>query len=152
MMQHITGIPRNQMVFSSLEDTILPENPVRFIDAFVDPLSLETLGFSIQTLKAEGRPSFDTKVFLKIYLYGYLNGLRSSRKLEKECQRNTELQWLLCEIIPNYHSISDFRKQNPAGLKNLIKLFVSFLKDADIIGSEIIPIDGTKSRGQIVKS
>uniref|UniRef100_UPI001E35C422 IS1182 family transposase n=1 Tax=Flavobacterium sp. ACAM 123 TaxID=1189620 RepID=UPI001E35C422 len=146
MMQHITGIPRNQLVFISLEDTILPENPVRFIDAFVEALSLHTLGFSVQTLKTEGRPSFDTKVFLKIYLYGYLNGLRSSRKLEKECTRNIELQWLLCGIVPNYHSISDFRKQNPAGLKNLFKLFVSFLKDADMIGGETIAIDGTKIR------
>lgn len=145
-MQHITGLPRNQMVFSSLEDTILPENPVRFIDAFVEALSLETLGFSVQSIKGEGRPSFDTKIFLKIYLYGYLNGLRSSRKLEKECARNIELQWLLCAIIPNYHSISDFRKQNPSGLKKLFKLFVSFLKDADLIGCEIIAIDGTKSR------
>jgi transposase len=84
-MQHITGIPRNQMVFSSLEDTISP-NPVRFVDAFVDALSLVALGFKIQTLKSEGRPSFDTKVFLKIYLYGYLNGLRSSRKLEKNAK------------------------------------------------------------------
>jgi transposase len=79
MMQHITGIPRNQIVFSSLEDTILPENPVRFVDTFVEAVSLHTLGFSIQTIKIEGRPSFDTKVFLKIYLYGYLNGLRSPR-------------------------------------------------------------------------
>jgi transposase len=145
-MQHITGIPRNQMVFSSLEDTISPNNPVRFVDAFVDSLSLVALGFKIQTLKAEGRPSFDTKVFLKIYLYGYLNGLRSSRKLEKECARNLELRWLLCGIMPNYHSISDFRKQNPSGLKNLFKLFVSFLKDADLIAGETIAIDGTKSR------
>jgi transposase len=146
MMQHITGIPRNQMVFSSLEDTILPENPVRFVDAFVEALSLQSLGFSIQTIKSEGRPSFDTKVFLKIYLYGYLNGLRSSRKLEKECTRNIELQWLLCGIVPNYHSISDFRKNNPAGLKKLFKLFVSFLKDVDLIAGEVIAIDGTKSR------
>ena len=146
MMQHITGIPRNQMVFSSLEDTILPENPVRFVDVFVEALSLQSLGFSMQTIKSEGRPSFDTKVFLKIYLYGYLNGLRSSRKLEKECTRNIELQWLLCGIVPNYHSISDFRKQNPSGLKNLFKLFVSFLKDVDLIAGETIAIDGTKSR------
>lgn len=145
MMQHITGIPRNQMVFSSLEDTISSENPVRFVDAFVDALSLQTLGFTIQTLKTEGRPSFDTRVFLKIYLDGYLNGLRSSRKQEKECARNIELQWLLCGIVPNYHSISDFRKQNPSGLKNLFKLFVSFLKDADLIAGETIAIDG-KSR------
>ncbi len=78
-MQHITGIPRNQMVFSSLEDTILPDNPVRFIDAFVAALSLEALGFSVKTIKTEGRPSFDTKILLKLYLYEYLNGLRSSR-------------------------------------------------------------------------
>ena len=85
-------------------------------------------------------------MFLKIYLYGYLNGLRSSRKLEKECVRNIELQWLLCGIVPNYHSISDFRKQNPTGLKKLFKLFVSLLKDADLIAGETIAIDGTKSR------
>ena len=145
-MQHITGIPRNQMSFSSLEDTISKDNPVGFIDAFVEALSLESLGFSVRTIKTEGRPSFDTKVFLKIYLYGYLNGLRSSRKLEKECVRNIELRWLLCAIVPNYHSISDFRKDNPTGLKKLFKLFVSFLKDADLIGGETIAIDGTKSR------
>ena len=121
-MQHIIGIPRNQMFFSSLENPISPDNPIRFIDAFVDILALHSLGFSVQTIKNEGRPSFDTKVFLKIYLYGYLNGLRSSRKLEKECVRNIELQWLLCGIVPNYHSISDFRKQNPTGLKKLFKL------------------------------
>ncbi|WP_248846102.1 transposase [Flavobacterium fryxellicola] len=68
-----------------------------------------------------------------MYLYGYLNGLRSSRKLEKECIRNIELRWLLEAICPNYHSISDFRKQNPAGLRKLFKLFVSFLKEASTL-------------------
>jgi transposase len=145
-MQHITGIPRNQIFFSSLEDTISLDNPIRFIDAFAEAVALKSLGFEVQTLKTEGRPSYNTKVFLKIYLYGYLNGLRSSRKLEKECVRNIELQWLLCGIVPNYHSISDFRKHNPAGLKKLFKLFVSFLKDADLIAGETIAIDGTKSR------
>ncbi|SHG47443.1 Transposase, partial [Flavobacterium segetis] len=134
------------MCFSSLEDTILPDNPVRFIDAFVDALSLTAMGFTLQTIKSEGRPSYDTKLFLKIYMYGYLNGLRSSRKLEKECARNIELQWLLCGIIPNYHTISDFRKGNPTGLKKLFKLFVSFLKDAELISGAVIAIDGTKSR------
>jgi transposase len=131
-MQHITGIPRKSNEFSSLEDLISLNNPVRFVDAFVDALSLVALGFKIQTLKTEGRPSFDTKVFLKIYLYGYLNGLRSSRT-RKKCERNIELQWLLCGLVPNYHSISDFRKQNPSGLRNLFKLFVTFLKDSDLI-------------------
>ena len=79
-------------------------------------------------------------------MYGYLNGLRSSRKLEKESIRNIELQWLLCGLTPNYHSISDFRKDNASGLKKLFKVFVSFLKDADLIAGETIAIDGTKSR------
>ncbi|SHN57555.1 Transposase domain [Flavobacterium fryxellicola] len=113
-MQHISGISRKQLQISSLEDKIASDNPVRFIEAFVEHISLEALGFTVQTIKSEGHSSFDTKLFLKIYLYGYLNGLRSSRKLEKECIRNIELQWLLEAICPNYHSISDFRKQNPA--------------------------------------
>jgi transposase len=145
-MQHITGISRQQLQISSLEDRISPENPVRFIEAFTEHISLQALGFTAKTIKTEGRPSFDTKVFLKIYLYGYLGGVRSSRKLEKECVRNIELQWLLCGIVPNYHSIADFRKDNPKALKQLFKLFVSFLKDADLIAGDTIAIDGTKSR------
>jgi hypothetical protein len=81
-----------------------------------------------------------------MYLYGYLNGIRSGRDLEKESMRNIEMQWLLEDIRPNYHSITDFRKNNPTALKNTFKLFVSFLKDADLIGCETIAIDGTKSR------
>ena len=129
------------MSFSSLEDLISLNNPLRFVDA----LSLVAIGFNIQTVKTEGRPSFDTKVFLKIYLYGYLNGLRSSRKLEKECERNIELQWLLCGLVPNYHSISDFRKQNLFGLKKLFKLFMTFLKDADLISRIVLSLRRTKS-------
>jgi transposase len=74
-----------------------------------------------------------------------------AQEVRKECARNIELQWLLCAIIPNYHSISDFRKQNPLGLKNLFKLFVSFLKDAELIGCEIIAIDGTKAERTTVR-
>jgi transposase len=145
-MQHIQGISRNQLQVSSLEDTISADNPVRFIDAFVGSIDLEKLGFTPRVLKTEGRPSFDTRVFLKIYLYGYINGIRSSRRLEKECLRNLEMQWLLEAICPNYHSIADFRKDNPKALKQLFKLFVSFLKDADLISGKTIAIDGTKSR------
>ncbi|PRZ19123.1 IS1182 family transposase [Flavobacterium granuli] len=145
-MQHITGTSRHQMRISSLEDSITADNQVRFIDAFVEFVDLSKLGFAVQTIKEEGRPSYNTKVFLKIYLYGYLNGIRSGRKLENECFRNIEMQWLLEDIRPNYHSISDFRKNNPVALKNVFKLFVSFLKDADLIAGETIAIDGTKSR------
>lgn len=145
-MQHIQGISRNQLQMGSLEDTITTDNPVRFIDAFVEHIDLVTIGFNPKVLQLEGRPSFKNELFLKLYLYGYLNGIRSSRRLEKECLRNLEIQWLLEGIRPNYHSISDFRKDNPKALKQLFKLFVSFLKNAELIAGETIAIDGTKSR------
>jgi transposase len=91
-MQDIAGIPRNQMNIAGLEDTISLDNPSRFIDAFVNHIDFKALDFTVQTLKSEGQPSFDTKIFLKIYLYGYLNRPRSSRKLEKQCVRNIEIQ------------------------------------------------------------
>jgi transposase len=122
------------------------ENPVRFIEAFVEKLDLIQLGFVIKELKKEGRPSYDAKVFLKLYFYGYLNGIRSSRRLERECKRNIELQWLICKLIPNYHSIADFRKVNASALRNTFKLFVLFLKDADLISGTTIAVDGTKMR------
>ena len=124
-MQHISGTSRQQLQISSLEDKIASDNPLeasgRFIEAFVEHISLEAHILAVHTIKFEGLPSFDTKLLLKIYLNGYLNGLRSSRKLEKECVRNIELQWLFEDSRPNYHRISDFRKQNPAGSQNTIK-------------------------------
>jgi transposase len=145
-MQHITPKNRQQYEFVNLEDFIDKNNPVRFVDAFVDKLELGKLGFKMAILKSEGRPSFQTSLFLKIYIYGYLNGIRSSRKLEKECIRNIELQWLCGSLTPNYHSIADFRKGNPQALRNTFKLFVLFLKEADLVGSELVAVDGTKSR------
>ena len=85
------------------------ENPLIFIFVFIVYLDFKHAGFLIQELKTEGRPPFEPKLFLKQYLYGYLNGLRSSRKLERECKRNIEVQWLLGKQLPNYHSIADFR-------------------------------------------
>jgi transposase len=145
-MQYIQGISRHQLQISSLEDAISADNPIRFIEAFVNHIDCEKLGFQPKVLKSEGRPSFKSETFLKLYLYGYLNGIRSSRRLEKECFRNIEVQWLLEAIRPNYHSIADFRKDNPKALKQLFKLFVSFLKNADLIAGDTIAIDGTKSR------
>lgn len=145
-MQHIPFKNRNQYNFSSLEDLIEKDNVVRFVDAFVDKLELSKLGFNLNIVKNEGRPSYDSAVFLKLYIYGYLNGIRSSRKLEKECVRNIELQWLMSGLTPNYHSIADFRKLNPLALRNTFKLFVLFLKDVDLIGGNTIAIDGTKAR------
>jgi transposase len=145
-MQHIPLKNRHQIEFTSLDDLIEKENTVRFVDAFVDKLELNKLGFTINTVKKEGRPSYHSALFLKLYIYGYLNGIRSSRKLEKECIRNIELQWLMSGLTPNYHSIADFRKVNPQALVNTFKLFVCFLKDADLIAGNVIAIDGTKAR------
>jgi transposase len=91
-MQHVIGTSRHQLRISSLEDAISLDNQVCFIDTFVGIVDFGKLGFALQPFKSEGRPSYNSKLFLKIYLYGYLNGIRSSRKLEKECFRNIEMQ------------------------------------------------------------
>jgi transposase len=145
-MHHIAHKNRSQVEFISLEQLVEKDNVVRFIDAFVDKLELTKLGFRLNQIKNEGRPSYNSAFFMKLYIYGYLNGIRTSRKLEKECLRNTELQWLMSGLKPNYHSISDFRKDNPEALRNTFKLFVSFLKDADLLSGTTIAIDGTKIR------
>lgn len=145
-MQHIKEHNRWQMELTSLDTFIAHDNPVRVIDAFADQLELDKLGFVANQIKSEGRPSYQSKLFLKIYLYGYVNGIRSSRKLERECMRNIEMQWLCGRLVPNYHTIADFRKVNHHALRNMFKLFVAFLKDEQLIAGEIIAIDGTKSR------
>lgn len=145
-MDYIQPVNRHQISFSSIEEQIEPDNAVRFIEAFVEQLDLKQLGYHFNTLKTEGRPPFHPKVFLKLYLYGYLNGIRSSRRLEKECKRNIELHWLLGQLAPNYHSIADFRKVNSKALRNTFKLFVLFLKEAELISGNILAIDGTKVR------
>lgn len=142
----LRGQDRHQMQFYTLEDRIAPDNPVRFVDAFVDKIEPDKLGFAVRTVKTEGRPAYESKLFLKIYLYGYLNGIRSSRKLERECGRNTELQWHTGNLQPNYHSIADFRKDNPKALKGVFKLFELFLKEAELVGGEVVAIDGAKVR------
>jgi transposase len=145
-LEHIVSADRHQIELSCLEEMIEQDNAVRFVDVFVNKLDLTQLKFKVKDLKTEGRPSYDSKVFLKLYFYGYLNGLRSSRRLERESKRNIELQWLLCKLVPNYHSIADFRKDNHAALRNTFKLFVLFLKDMDLVSGTHAAIDGTKFR------
>jgi len=149
-MPIINGLDRLQIRFSSLEDAISVDNDVRFIDAFVDKLDFGKLGVKSLTKSEKlksGRASYADSLLLKLYLYAYLNGIRSSRKLEREAIRNVELHWLLQGLHPNYHTIADFRKINATALQNLFKLFVSFLQDVDLIGANIIAVDGTKIRG-----
>lgn len=134
------------MQFLSLDDSIAANNPVRIVDAFVDKVDLAHLGFKSASLKGEGRPPFAPSVLLKLYLYGYLNRIRSSRRLEAECGRNTELHWLLNRLAPNYHTIANFRKDNPKALKTLFKLFVLFLRDQQLISGALMAVDGSKFR------
>ena len=154
-MNHIQGIDRFQITFSSLDEQIDKDNPVRIIDAFIDKLDLDLLGFVNKPIKSEsrqpanpndGRPSFDLKSLLKLYCYGYFNGIRSSRRLERECVRNIEVRWLLGNLTPNYHTIADFRKHNPKALKNCFKLYTLFLQDIGLIAGKTLAVDGSKFR------
>ena len=132
----------------SLEAEIAADNPVRLIDLFVDQLDLGKLGFTKTSFKQEGRPSYQAADLLKLYYYGYLNRVRSSRKLEAECKRNIEVWWLIRELKPGYHTIADFRKSNVDALKQAFKMFVSFLKGEDLVSKELIAVDGTKIKAQ----
>jgi transposase len=143
-MQFIQGNNRHQTYFSTLEDQVSADNPARLMDAFVDKLDLHQLGFTSTVHKSEGRPPYAPAVLLKLYLYGYLNKIRSSRKLEKECTRNIELQWLIQNLTPNYHSISDFRKIHAAPLQAMFRLYVQFMADAGLLGKTTIAVDGSK--------
>ncbi len=143
-MQFIEGTSRQQTYFATLDDQVSADNPVRLMDAFIEKLELEKLGFTKTVHKSEGRPPYAPPVLLKLYLYGYLNKIRSSRKLEKECLRNTELQWLLQQLQPNYHTIADFRKLHAEPLQSMFKLYVQFLGDVGLLGKTTIGIDGSK--------
>ena len=143
-MQYIQGNNRHQTCFITPDEQVSADNAVRLMDAFIEKLDLGRMGFSKTIHKSEGRPPYAPQVLLKLYLYGYLNKIRSSRKLEKECSRNIELQWLLQGLQPNYHTIADFRKVHALPLQSMFKLYVQFLADADLLGKTTIAIDGSK--------
>jgi len=149
-MKIIEGTSRHQMQFISLDEQIAADNLVRIVDAFVEKLELSKIGIEQcqpkQQTKPGGAPRFGDKLLLKLYLYGYLNKIRSSRKLEQECIRNVELRWLMQLLVPNYHTIADFRKNNSGALKNLFKLYVQFLDELNLLGRQTIGIDGSKFR------
>ena len=120
-----TEFNRNQVGFipESYDDKIADDNPVRVIDALIDSLDMEKLGFTYATPKKTGRKPYDPKDMCKLYTYGYFEGIRSSRKLEKECHRNVEVMWLLKNLKPDFKTIADFRKDNKQSLTNLFKQF-----------------------------
>lgn len=146
------GISREQMWMISLDMEISEDSVARLIDLFVGHLDLEKLGFTKTKANKEGCPIYHASDMLKIYYYGYINRIRSSRKLAEECSHNIELWWLINRLKPGYHTIADFRKENPAALKNSFKMLVSFLKGEDLLSGELVGIDGTKMRSQNNKS
>lgn len=147
-MQHISGRDRNQIQFLALEEMVAQDSWARVIEAFVDLLPLNDLGFKHAALKKEGRPPYDPSQLLKLYLYGYRHCIRSSRKMEHACKVNIELWWLLKGLTPSFRSIAYFRKDNAEALKAAFRFFVIMLQDLGLIEGETIAIDSFKVRAQ----
>ena len=145
-MPYIKGESRGQLTLlpESLEDYVSEDNPVRVIDAFVDGLDIKSMGFTKHTPSKDGRPGYDPRDMLKLYMYGYLNKIRSSRKLRTECSRNVELMWLLGKLVPDFRCIADFRKDNAEAIKKVFREFTILCNKLNLIGKELIAIDGSK--------
>jgi transposase len=145
-MEHIRGLDRSQtqLLPPALEDYVPAECPARFIDAYVDGLDFQKLGFARAQPASTGRPSYHPADLLKLYLYGYLNRIRSSRRLEAEAGRNLELIWLLRGLRPDFKTIADFRKDNRGAFLPLFKQFNLLCRQLDLFGAELVAIDGSK--------
>jgi transposase len=128
----------------SLDELVPQDHLVRVIDAYVSRLDLAKLGFGKAVTKATGRPPYDPADLLKLYLYGYLHRIRSSRRLEAECQRNVEVMWLLGRLVPDHKTIANFRRENHKGFSALCKAFVQFCRKAGLIAGDLVAIDGSK--------
>jgi transposase len=145
-MRHIQGQNRHQMALlpESLDDLITSGHPVRVIDLLVDSLDLDVLGFIHAVPKATGRPPYHPGDLLKLYLYGYLNQIRSSRRLERESKRNLELMWLINRLSPDFKTIADFRRTNSEAIVQVCREFVLFCRGQGLFGGELVAIDGSK--------
>lgn len=146
MQRYVEGSSREQIQVVSLDDLIGEDNPARVFDAFVDSLDMKKLGFKYAQTKETGRKPENPADMCKLYIYGYFNGIRSSRKIEKECKRNIEVMWLINNLTPHNKTISDFRKDNKKPLENLFKEFTMLCDMMGLIGKEMIAIDGSKFR------
>ena len=145
-MDFISGEKRGQSVLlpDSIEDFIKEDSAVRVIDAYINSLDLEALGFAKYQPNKNGRPMYDPKDALKLYVYGYMNRIRSSRRLEDETKRNMEVMWLICKLSPDHKTIALFRKDNNKALKNVFRNFAQLCVKLDLYGKELIGIDGSK--------
>jgi len=146
MKRFIEGEDRQQVALlpECLDDYIGEDNPVRVVDVFVEELDLQALGFKGADPAATGRPAYHPAVLLKLYIYGYLNRIQSSRRLEREAQRNVELMWLTGRLAPDFKTIADFRHDNGAGIRNACKCFVGMCRELKLFTQAIVAIDGSK--------
>jgi transposase len=146
MKRFIQGSDRAQGILlpAQLDDYVTDENPVRVIDVFVDELDLAALGFEGVTPADTGRPAYHPADLLKLYIYGYLNRIQSSRRLEREARRNIELMWLTGRLTPDFKTIASFRKDNGVGIRNVCRQFVLLCRNLDLFTQQLIAIDGSK--------
>jgi transposase len=146
MKRYIQGHDRTQGTFlpEQLDDYVTENNPVRIVDAFVNELDLGKLGFKGMKPADTGRPSYHPAVLLKIYIYGYLNRVQSSRRLEREAQRNVELMWLTERLTPDFKTIADFRKDNGKAIRNICRQFVILCQNLGLFTEAVVAIDGSK--------
>jgi transposase len=146
-MKFITGKDRNQTEFFCLEQAIAADNDVRLIDLFVASLKLSEHGFDMQ-FTDNGRPAYHPADLLRLFIYGYLNRIRSSRQLEKECRRNIELMWLMKGLAPDHNTIATFRKDNPKAIRRVFQATVALARNFELIGGRLLAGDSTKLRAQ----
>jgi transposase len=156
-MAHVAGQSRYQSTLfpEVLDEVVSIDDPVRVIDAFVDTLDLAALGFSKVAAEEMGRPPYAPGDLLKLYVYGYLNRVRSSRRLEAETRRNVEVMWLINRLTPAFKTIADFRKDHARAIVGVCRAFIRFCREQSLFGAELLAIDGTKiaavaSRKQVI--
>src|SRR5258705_1375786 len=146
MGRFVEGLDRSQITLfpECLEDWVGEDNPVRVIDVFVDELDLSELGFSGVDPEVTGRPSYHPSVLLKLYIYGYLNRVQSSRRLEREAGRNVEVMWLTGRLAPDHKTIADFRKDNGRAIRKVCARFVAVCRELGLLTTASVAIDGSK--------
>jgi transposase len=146
-MKFIQGKDRSQTEFFCLDQAVSTDNEVRLIDLFVGAIKLSDYGFKTDFID-NGRPAYHPADLLRLFIYGYMNRIRSSRHLEKECKRNIELMWLMKGLAPDHNTIANFRKDNPKAIRKVFHTTVCLAKNFDLIGGKLIAGDGTKLRAQ----
>jgi len=153
MTRFIEGLDRRQtsLLPSCIDDYVDEHNPVRAIEAFVEMLDLAALGFDVEP-EATGRPGYHPATMLRLYLYGYLNQVQSSRRLERECARNLELIWLTGQLKPDFKTIADFRRDNGAAIRKVCQQFVALCRGIDLLDANLVAIDGSKFKAVNAKA